>query len=45
MKGLNLRQEKIKQKHKICAGDITAPNKGHPACELNDCLQCDELEI
>ena len=26
-----------------CAGDITAPNNGPPpACEINECLQCDE---
>lgn len=28
---------------KTCLGEITAPNNGPaPACELNDCLQCDE---
>ena len=28
---------------KICAGDLSAPNNGPPpACELNECLQCDE---
>ncbi len=26
-----------------CAGDVTAPNNGPaPACELNECLECDE---
>ena len=28
---------------KTCLGELTDPNNGPaPACELNDCLQCDE---